>query len=968
VQIPFPSFRWRTIAVAAFCASALFAQTAGPSFGDIVSVGATPSDMVLDEARKRVYLVNSAANRVEIYDYLTKSIAGTVGVGTTPISAAMSMDGALLYVTNRDSSTLSVIDIDRQGIRETVSLPARPEGVEVGVDGRVVITTQGTGQNNALNTLLLYDRNQSFGQQILSLPTPQPISTPTPLNQLFIGRPPVAFPGRMIRTPDGRFVIGMVAINQTTTTAQTTLFVYESASGVVLNSRTVTGQSSVLSVSPDGSKFMAGSTLYDTATLAVLAQMNTANLPFFIQVLNNGTFGANPNFNIQNNYGGSAFSPDSQTVYSAFNTSATGLRPLANVLYISNPTHLGVRLGIRMPQSILGKMVATSDGERVFAASESGIIDLPIATLYENPILQPETTQVFMAIDDCNKGIARAQVKVANLGSGRVTYNVPNVTAALVSQVTTGVAPSTVTFTMEPGRSGVVRQPGTNLFTNAGSGGGAPISVILTSNEAINLPNVVRVYMNYRQSDQRGIIHPLPTSLNTAQGLQELLLDEPRGRVYITNAGYNRLEIFDIQRNRFLPPVEVGQLPRSMAMSLDRSLLYVGNTGGESITTVDLDALIVTGNVDFPPIPRSGSQAAIQPFALAMGLSGLQFMMSNGSFWRVVGNQATPRLANNVTPATITSPQYMIATPGGEKILTLAGNGTGYLYDALADTYTTSRQLYDQTPQSYFGPLGASERGGYYVVSGMILNSALGLIGGSERPGATQFVPPTQPGQPPTQVIVSAGQRNVAMAYAIDETRFARLTTPVRQNTTAQTRDDVRPTFELVDTRSGAETVVGVAPENPVQSVFGATRVNVPSKQMAIDSAGTAYAITLSGLSVVQLSIAGTPARPSVPGASAIVNSNDGTTNYRPGSFITINGANLAGSATADTLPLPTLLGGTCVTFNDIAIPLMQTSDGQISGVIPPEVRAGQNVVQVRSLATAQSSNPLVVTVQRPLD
>jgi hypothetical protein len=249
----------------------------------------------------------------------------------------------------------------------------------------------------------------------------------------------------------------------------------------------------------------------------------------------------------------------------------------------------------------------------------------------------------------------------------------------------------------------------------------------------------------------------------------------------------------------------------------------------------------------------------------------------------------------------------------------------------------------------------------------MILNSTLSLIGGSERPGATQFVPPTQPGQPPTQIVVSAGQRNVASACALDENRFVRLTTPVRQNTTAQTRDDVRPTFEMVDIRTGSESVVGIAPENPTQSVFGTQRANVPSKQMAIDSRGTAYVITLSGLSVIQLSTNGTPSRPALPsGARGVVNANDGTPNFRPGSFITISGVNLASDAQADTIPLPTILGGTCVTFNDVAIPLLQTSANQISAVLPPEIRSGQNVMQVRSLASAQSSDPLVITVQRP--
>jgi hypothetical protein len=312
-------------------------------------------------------------------------------------------------------------------------------------------------------------------------------------------------------------------------------------------------------------------------------------------------------------------------------------------------------------------MAATSDGSNVFALSESGFLELPVSQIFEHPILQPETTQVFLAVDECNKGIARATVNVSNLGQGKLTFSVPTVTTALVTQLSSGVAPASIEFTMEPGRSGVVRQPGTNLFTNAVGGGGTPLNITLASQEAINFPNTIRVYMNYRQPDQRGIIFPRPVSLNNNQGLQELILDEARGRLYITNSGFNRLEIFDTNQQRFLEPLEIGQLPRSMAMSLDGSTLYIGNTGGESIAVVDLDSLTVTGGIEFPPIPRAGNQNPVQPVALAMGLSGLQFIMSNGTFWQVVGNQATPRQASSITPATIGAPQYMAATPGGRR-------------------------------------------------------------------------------------------------------------------------------------------------------------------------------------------------------------------------------------------------------------------------------------------------------------
>ena len=51
---------------------------------------------------------------------------------------------------------------------------------------------------------------------------------------------------------------------------------------------------------------------------------------------------------------------------------------------------------------------------------------------------------------------------------------------------------------------------------------------------------------------------------------------------------------------------------------------------------------------------------------------------------------------------------------------------------------------------------------------------------------------------------------------------------------------------------------LNLAPDNPVQSVFGTARVNVPSRQLVVDSKGTAYNITLSGLSVIPLTSSGT--------------------------------------------------------------------------------------------------------------
>ncbi|MFN9263761.1 MAG: hypothetical protein ACK58M_21885 [Acidobacteriota bacterium] len=938
----------------------LLAQNTGATFGTVYSLGGTPSDAILDEIRGKLYLVNSSANRIDVFSTADKRITSRITVGQFPLAAAISPDNNFLYVTNTQSASLSVIDLGTESVINTVSLPARPEGVAVGVDGRALVTTQGTGTNNALNTLLLFDRTQQSGQQIYSVPFPPAITTPNPLPAVFAGRPATAFPGRLLPTPGGSFLIGMVAINQTTNAAQTTLFVYEVASGTVVKSRTVTGQSTILAMAPDGSRFMAGSTLYDTATLAVIGQMSTANLPFFVGA------GFNPGFNVQRNLGGSSFNRAGDTIYSAFNTAATTARPVSNVLYLTNTSNLGVRLGLKLRESILGQIVSTASGDDLWALSESGLLYLPVSTIYDYPILNPETTQVFLANDECNKGISRATVRMTNLGKGRLSYSIPNTTTALIMQVSSGLAPSTITMTMDPGRSGVVRQPGTNLFTAAAGGGGTALNVTVSSNDAINFPNTIRVYMNYRVRDQRGVIYPIPVALNNGEGLWDMVLDEPRGRLYISNSGFNRIEVFDTRRQKLLDPIEVGQLPHAMAMTPDGSILYVGDSGGESITVVDLESRKPISKIEFPPIPRVGAQNAVRPLALAYGVSGLQFMMSNGTFWRVIGNQATPRPANNVTPVTVPGPISMVATPNGESILTMAGNSNAYLYDALADTYTASRQLYDQAPVSYFGPLAGSSNGAYFLANGLILSPSLAVIGGSERPGVTQFGPPPAPGQPPTQTIVSNGQRNVASVYPLDEKRFLRMTTPVRQNLTSVTRDDARPTIELVNIETGAETVIAIAPENPAFSVFGAARVNVPPRQLVVDSQGNAYSIGVSGLSVIPVYTTGTAPRPVITtGARGIVNSTDGTQNFRPGSFITVNGSRLATPAVADTIPAPTVLGGSCVVINELPLPLIQTADGQISAQIPETLQPGPAVLQVRSLSRAEQSDPITITIRR---
>jgi hypothetical protein len=249
------------------------------------------------------------------------------------------------------------------------------------------------------------------------------------------------------------------------------------------------------------------------------------------------------------------------------------------------------------------------------------------------------------------------------------------------------------------------------------------------------------------------------------------------------------------------------------------------------------------------------------------------------------------------------------------------------------------------------------------------LNQSLTAIGGAASPGQLTITPPMPgqfPGVFPAPTVTSTGLRNVAATAPVDDTLFVRLTTPVRNNLTAATNDDIHTTLEAVDTRTGAMTVAARMPENPVLSLFGTARTPMPTRQMVVDSKGTVYALTVSGLTVVPLTPATSANQPAIAVPNGIVNSADGSPNFKPGSFVYIIGTNLASTATADTLPPPTVLGGSCVLISDVAIPLLETAPGRISAQIPDNARAGLNVLQVRSLGRAQQSSRMVINIQRP--
>src|SRR6266700_8057332 len=87
----------------------------GATFGTVTAaLGA--ADMVLDQPRGRLYLINSNLNRVQVYSIAQRTFLASITTNTQPLAGAMSPDGKFLYVTCYAQASLNVID-DRKSTR-----------------------------------------------------------------------------------------------------------------------------------------------------------------------------------------------------------------------------------------------------------------------------------------------------------------------------------------------------------------------------------------------------------------------------------------------------------------------------------------------------------------------------------------------------------------------------------------------------------------------------------------------------------------------------------------------------------------------------------------------------------------------------------------------------------------------------------------------------------------------------------
>jgi len=927
----------------------------GATLGVVVPHTAPVADIAFDEARNRLYLLNPAVSPpvVEVYTTATKPpspAAGTssIAVDPIPVSMAMSRSGRYLYVACYSSAVLDVIDLNTLALAGTVRLPANPESVAVGYDEKVLISTIGTSTGQGV--LTVYDPGASAGSSLRELvvapPAPTIPTLPPPGNNAYLSGH-----SRMAATPDGKTIVGVHE-----QAASRAVWVYDVASETVLRSRTLPSGGAnaspptpILAVSPDGARFLSGNILFDSATLLVLGQQNANNAPF--------PYAAGASFAAAATQGGAVFTPDGASLLTAYNIAPVSV-PAAQVntsqLLVNRPDNLLIQTGFQLPEQLSGKMVIASTGV-IYAISESGFMQLPVGTVQQtSPIAVPDANVAFLATDQCGAtaGLNTATIAVRNAGGGKMT---------VTAQVLTATATSVQVKASAKSYGGDIAL-GINATVSRTLGTAAPDQLLIQSPEAVNIIPAVRVFQNNRNAEARGNIIPVDTGSGSL-GLTDVVADPARPRLYIANPGLNRIEVFDTQQQQFLTPVPVGQLPRSLALAGDGNTLYVANSGAENLTVVDVNKLAATATVAFPPLPFGSTLAIVTPLTVVSTQAGAQVMMSDGSLWRVAGSTVTPRTVNPLvfgTATTVSTPASasFVSSAEGSYALLLAGNGAGYLYSATDDDFIATRQVVTAPIAStYFGAASAGPNGSYFLVDGLQLNSALTVVSTSATGGGTGGG-----GAPPGPAAPASTTRPVLAAAAVSAQSYVRFSTPLRANATTLPSD--AGLVEVVGVSSQAPTASANALEGPLTQAIGAARVNVPGRGMAYDAAAsTAYVLTASGLSVIPLTTAA-QAAPQVSGGG-VVNLADYQAAIAPGGLIGVFGRNLATNQVYSGTPLPTLLGGSCVTVNNVAIPLIAASPTQINAQLPPSLAAGSYPLVVRPVGGQAASPSMNVTVAK---
>ena len=819
----------------------------GASVGKVVAIGGNAADIALDESRRVLYVANFTANRVEVMSLGDGRIQTSINVAPNPGALALSPDGRFLLIThygnfqapNTPTNALTIIDLVSNG-RQTFALGSAPLGVAFGIDGRALVVTTAE--------FLLLDPATGTTQTIETIPGITAKALPVAPGNV----PANIVASSMATSGDGTRIFGILAGGATDTLTlefrydvdARRLTAFQATSTPPLGPR-------VVSVNRDGSLHLAGWALGDLAGSLV------AQFPDPAGVLNIGSH---------------VFDNDRNLVYAQMTRTTT---PNASPqLQILDPENLTVLERINLPENLSGRSVLSGDGSTIYSVSESGVTIIPIGRLSELPRVVASSEDVSFRGNFCDRQVGTQQITILDPGGNRTAFQLTSRLAGVTVSPSSGVTPATVTVRVDP-----------TLFQN--SKGTTTGTIDITSSQAVNVTGSIRVLINNKEPDQRGMF------INVPGQLIDLIADPSRDRFFVLRQDKNQVLVFDGSSYSLIATLKTGNTPTQLAISFDRRWLMVGHDNSQVISMFDLETLQQSAPIRMPfgHYPRSVASSGRATLAACRVAGPVHTIDRVDLLSRSANTLPTLGIFKNEVNINTT----LVASGNGSSILATQADGTLMLYNANVDTFTISRKEGTSLSGAY-----AASNFDQYVVGNLLLNASL---------------------VPSRQLETTSG---TSSGFAFVDQGGFRTTAPNAQSPGNIQRVDPASSNALRSTRMA---------EAPLLSDTGRpfTRTLAPLYgRQAIVS------LTTSGLTVLPWNYDAAVAPPRI---DRIVNAADFSQNTAPGSLISLIGSNLSPvSQASSTTPLPTALGESCLTVNGVPVPMLFASGEQINAQIPYQV------------------------------
>ena len=542
------------------------------------------------------------------------------------------------------------------------------------------------------------------------------------------------------------------------------------------------------------------------------------------------------------------------------------------VLQVLDEYNLMVRERLVLQENLSGKSVLSSDGSTMYSVSESGVTVLPVGQLDRQPRVFASRQDLTFRGNYCDRNIATQEVTITSNGAS-ADFKLTSDNPSVRISPSTGVTPATVRISVDP--SAFEAAKGTSAVT-----------VKIESSRGMNQIDPIRILVNAKEPDQRGNV------INVSGKLVDLVADPDQDRFFVLRQDRNEVLVFDGSTFAQTATLKTYNTPKSMAITFDRRFLLVGHDNSHYVAIYDLETL-----EPLPPV-----RLATGDYAQAIAASGKSILAmtrdgagGDNQIHRIdlTSRNSTPLVSLGVFQNKLALGTVMTASANGRYILIAQPDGTLMLYDASVDSFTVSRK--ESTP--LVGAYAASNFD-QFSVGNALLNSSL--------------VPTKR---------FDDSSKSSGFVFLDNQTAF-RIGAPSQSAPGILQRVDLASGAGIRPTRTSEAPMLGTA----APDVFTRTLAPLASRNAIV-------ALTTSGITVFpwNFDVGAAP-----PRLDRIVNAADGTQPVAPGGLISVYGSDLSPvSQSSRSVPLPTILGDTCLTVNGQPVPVMFVSPAQINAQLP---------------------------------